>query len=170
VRMFQRTPSCPIEGIAVVDGAGNIALYGPDYGAPDPGLTITNIPDTVAPVATAASLSATTISDEQISRGPDLLLIVQVASQIAPVDEFSIDVYDVDGNVVGEEFGGTGVLGGLNGTMTEGLPLPFFLAPGTYTVGFSITDEGGLTSTYGISGVANSQPLPSGPLSFTVTP
>ena len=170
VLMFQRTPSCPIEGIAVVDGAGNVALYGPDYGAPDPGLTITNIPDTVAPVATAASLSPTTISDEQISTGPGIDLIVQITSQIAPVDQFSIDVYDVDGNSVDEEFGGTGVLGGLNGTMTQSLPLPFFLAPGTYTVGFSITDEGGLTSSYGIRGDVNSQPLPSGPLSFTVTP
>ncbi len=121
-------------------------------------------------MATAASLSGTTISDEQISDGPDLELIVQVASQIAPVDGFSIVVYDIDGNSVGEVSGGTGVLGGLNGTMTESLPLPFVLAPGSYTVGFSISDEGGLTSSYGISGDVNSQPLPSGPLSFTVTP
>lgn len=33
MRMFQRTPSCPIDGIAVVDGAGDVALYGPDYAA-----------------------------------------------------------------------------------------------------------------------------------------
>ena len=44
--MFQLEPSCQITGIAVVDGAGNVALYGSDYGAPDPGLTITNVPDT----------------------------------------------------------------------------------------------------------------------------
>jgi hypothetical protein len=168
--MFQGSPTCKILGIAVVDGAGNVALYGPEYGAPDPGLTITRVPDTPPPVATAASLSATTISDEQISNGPDIQLIVQVTCQVAPVNQFSIVVYDADGNEVDQEFGGASVSGGLNGTMTEGLPLPFFLAPGTYTIGFSIIDAGSLTSTYGISGVPSSQPLPSGPLVFTVTP
>lgn len=37
ILVFKDTVSCPMAGIAVVDGAGNVALYGPEYGAPDPG-------------------------------------------------------------------------------------------------------------------------------------
>jgi len=168
ILMFQREPSCQITGIAIVDGAGNVALYGPDYGAPDPGLTITNVPDTTPPIATSASLSSTTITQQQVAGGPGILLIAQVSAQVAPVDEFSIVVYDAQNNAVDEEFGGTGV-GGLDGTLSEPLPLPFFLSTGTYHVGFTISDAGGLTTAYGIEGNPNSQPIPGGPLTFTVT-
>jgi len=40
------------------------------------------------------------------------------------------------------------------------------LAAGTYTVGFTIVDVGGLQNTYGPGGL----PVPGGPLTLTVTP
>ncbi|WP_345030491.1 hypothetical protein [Kutzneria kofuensis] len=38
--------------------------------------------------------------------------------------------------------------------------------PGVYTIGFSLTDEGHLTTAYG---PPNGQPMPGGPLTITVT-
>src|SRR5262249_3916193 len=36
---------CTIGGLAVVDGAGNVAVYGTEYNRPDLGLTGTQVPD-----------------------------------------------------------------------------------------------------------------------------
>jgi hypothetical protein len=55
----------------------------------------------------------------------------------------------------------------LNGPIATIAPLPGGLAPGVYTVAFDLTDAGGLNSFYGYP---NSQPVPGGPLTFTVTP
>jgi hypothetical protein len=160
----ESNPSCQVDGIAIVDGVGNVALYGTEYNAPDPGLTITREPDTVAPTVTSAGLSFTTIAQNQIG---DRFLDVDatVNAPIAPVSSFSTTVYDSTGTPVpgDEEFGG--VSEGADGTVLLGVGLPYGMAPGTYTVGFSVTDAGGLTTSYGPGG----QPVPGGPLTFTVT-
>lgn len=155
---------CQVDGIAVVDGAGNVALYGPKYDAPDPGLTITREPDTTAPTVTSAGLNFTTIAQDQIG---DRFLEVDatVNAPIAPVNRFSSTVFDSTGTPVpGDEESG-GVPEGPGGTVVLDVPLSYGMAPGTYTVGFSITDEDGLTTSYGPGG----QPVPGGPLTFTVT-
>lgn len=168
IEMFTFTPSCDISGMEIFDGAGNLALYGSEYHAPDIGVTISRLPDTIAPTITSATLSQTTISDTQISNGPEIQLIAQTVAPIAPIDQFSLTVYDstgkpANGGTIGE-FGGTGV--NPDGSLDLTLPLPYGMAPGTYSVGYlSITDAGGLTTAYG----AGANPMPGGPLTFTVT-
>jgi hypothetical protein len=68
------------------------------------------------------------------------------------VSGFSTTVYDSTGTPVpgDEEFGG--VSEGADGTVLLGVGLPYGMAPGTYTVGFSVTDAGGLTTSYGPGG------------------
>ncbi|WP_345030494.1 hypothetical protein [Kutzneria kofuensis] len=47
LRIYRGSSYCGVNGIAVVDGAGNVALYGKRYlGAPDPGLVVNRVPDT----------------------------------------------------------------------------------------------------------------------------
>lgn len=168
IQMSTFIPDCDINGIAIFDGAGNLALYGNEYGAPDPGITVSRVPDTTPPTITSATLSQTTISQTQISDGPDLQVIAQTVAPIAPIDGFSLVVYDstgnpADGGTVGES-GGTGA--NADGVLDLNVPLPYGMAPGTYTVGFlSITDAGNLTTAYG----PGANPIPGGPLTFTVT-
>lgn len=164
IDVFQGTPTCQIGGIAIVDGAGNVALYGPEYNAPDPGVTITQVPDTIAPTATSASLTPTSVPASQTFNNP-FTLTLQVVAQIAPVDQLSIFAFDSSGNEVFEEFGG--VSAALTGQLQDFFNLSESLSPGTYTVGFTLTDRGGLSTSYGTPG---GQPMPGGPLQFTVTP
>ena len=162
--VFQGTPRCPIGGIAIVDGAGNVALYGPGYNAPDPGLTITQVPDTTAPTATSASLTPASVPSSQTFENP-FTLTLQIVAPVAPVDQMSVFAYDSSGNEVFQQFGG--VSDTLTGQLQEFFRLSEFLSPGTYTVGFTLTDRGGLSTSYGTPG---GQPVPGGPLQFTVTP
>ena len=161
---FRGTAVCQIGGIAIVDGAGNVALYGPEYTAPDPGVTITRIPDTTAPTATAAALTPTSVPASQTFDN-QFSLTLQVVAPVAPVDQLSIYAYDSSGNQVFEQFGG--VSSPLTGQLQTFFNLSEFLPAGTYTVGFTLTDEGGLSTSYGTPG---GQPMPGGPLQFTVTP
>ena len=161
---FRGTAVCQIAGIAIVDGAGNVALYGSEYGAPDPGVTITRVPDTTAPTATSASLTPTSLPASQTFDNP-FTLTLQVVAPIAPVDQMSIFVYDSSGNQVFQQ--GGGVSSTLTGQLQTSFNLSEFLSPGTYTVGFTLTDGGGLSTSYGTPG---GQPIPGGPLQFTVTP
>ena len=161
---YQGTETCPIYGIAIVDGAGNVALYGPEYNAPDPGLTITRIPDTTAPTATSASLTPNSVPSSQ-TFGASLNLTLQVVAPIAPVDQISIFLYDSSGNQVLEQ--GGGVPSTLTGQLQTYEYIYKSLPAGTYTVGFTLTDLGGLSTSYGTPG---GQPMPGGPLQFTVTP
>lgn len=165
LRFDQGGPSCQVDGIAIVDGAGNVALYGTKYGASDPGLTLTREPDTTAPTATAASLDVTTLPASQIGQ-TSLYINATVDTPIAPVNQFSTTVYDSTGTPVpGAEVGG-GVSEGLNGAVELNVYLPGGTAAGTYTVGFTITDAGRLSTTYG---GPSGQPVPGGPLTLTVT-
>ena len=162
--VFRGTAVCQVGGIAIVDGAGNVALYGSEYNAPDPGVTITRVPDTTPPTATSASLTPTSIPASQ-SFDNQFTLTLQVVAPIAPVDQLSIFAFDSSGNEVFQEFGGVSPT--LTGQLQDFFNLSEFLSPGTYTVGFTLTDGGGLSTSYGTPG---GQPMPGGPLQFTVTP
>ena len=153
---------CTILGIAVVDGAGDVSLYGSEYNAPAPGVTITRVPDITPPTATSASLSA--VSVPYSPNSGFIGLTVNVDDQVAPVNQISTIVYDSAGRVVGG--GDGGVQAPLSGPVTFDVDLPAGLAPGVYSVGFILTDTGGLSAQYG---TPNGQPVPGGSLQFTVT-
>lgn len=168
--LFTFVPGCTITGIAILDGAGDLALYGTEYNAPDPGITISRIPDTTPPTVTSAALSQTTIPASQLTGFTQIQLIAQAVAPVAPINQFSTTVYDSSGNVAmgnGEsatEFGGVSM--NPDGTVQLGVFLPGGLAPGTYTVGFTITDAGNLTTAYG---TPHGNPVPGGPQVLTVT-
>lgn len=169
IEVYQSASSCKVVGIAIVDGAAEVALYGSEYGAPDPALTIQRIPDTTPPVATSVTLDPSTISESQIS--DSLTVTVHAAVQTAPIDQFSIHLYDADGQEITSEIGGTGQAP--DGTVTIFLTLPWWygnLQPGIYTLGLSLTDSGNLTTSYGIPNDPNSLPMPGGPVTLTITP
>jgi hypothetical protein len=155
--------SCTITGIAVVDGAGDVSLYGSEYGAPDPGVTITRMPDTTPPAATAASLTSTSLAYSADSQFDGLTLTID--DQVAPVDEVAVFLYNSSGS--GREVSYGGVQSTLTGTLTSGFSIPAGMAPGTYTVGFELVDAAGLTSFYGTT--PNGLPVPGGPLTLTIT-
>lgn len=160
LRFYQGSANCKIDGIVIVDGAGNVALYGEKYGAPDPGLTVTRIADTVPPTVTAASLNTTTLQIGQQS----LLVNATVNAPVAPVNGFTTYVYDSTGALISGDVESGGVTQGPNGAVQLGVYLPYGTAPGTYTIGFAITDAAGLRSYYGPGGLG----LPGGPLTVTV--
>lgn len=157
-----RAPVCTVTGIAVVDGAGNVSLYGSEYGAPDPGVTITQVPDTTPPVATAASLTSTTLAYSADTQNDGLTLTLD--DQTAPVTEIDVFLYDSSGSGGVVTYGGVSTP--LNGSTTFGFSLPTGLAAGTYTIGFELTDAAGLTTFYG---TPTGQAVPGGPLTLTIT-
>lgn len=169
IRVYQSVTRCRVTGIAITDGAGDVALYGSEYGAPDPAVTITRTADTTPPVATAAALSPATLPAGK-EGSTWVALTVQAQVGTAPIDEISIYLYDSTGAVVGQSSGGVSQAD--DGSVTEYLPLPGYpggLPAGAYTVGFTLTDAGGLSSYYGEPDRSGSQPVPGGPLVFTVT-
>jgi hypothetical protein len=162
VNMLQIANSCQVTGVTVVDGAGDVALYGSQYGAPDPGLMLTRVPDTTPPVATGASLSQTTLPESSSSTFDGMT--VDVNDAVVPVDEISVSIFNAAGDIVG---GGDG---GVSSTLSGPVIASFSVPPrpaGVYTVAFMLTDAGGLVSSYGYP---NTPPVPGGPLQFTVTP
>jgi hypothetical protein len=163
VDMFSIATSCTVAGIAVTDGAGNVSVYGAEYGEPDLGIELTQIPDTTPPVATGASVSPAS-QPESPNTGFEGLTI-DVDDAVAPVTQVSTTVFNSSGQIVGG--GSGGVTATLDGAVETDASLPADLPPGTYTVAFQITDAGGLTSSYGYP---TSPPVPGGPLTFTVTP
>jgi hypothetical protein len=157
--------SCVVTGLTLIDGAGDVALYGSDFGAPDPGVTIRRLPDTVPPTVTAAHVSPASIPQSVLgSVVPHIL--ATVSAPIAPVQSFSTTVYDANGNPTGG--GSSGGVGPVFDGGTAELPifLPASMAPGTYTVSFTLDDAGGLSTSYGGPG---GLPVPGGPVTFTVT-
>ena len=162
MNMLEIAPSCKIIGIVVVDGAGDVALYGSEYGAPDPGVTVTQVPDTTAPVATAASLSPASIAHSPDSQFVTLTITVNDA--VAPVNQVAVFLYNSAGQ--GSEVSFGGVTATLSGLVTVSVSIPAGEAVGSYTVGFQLFDTGGLEAFYGTPGAP---PGPGGPLSLTIT-
>ncbi|MET8906256.1 hypothetical protein [Micromonospora sp. NPDC004551] len=157
--------SCKIDGVKLTDGAGNVAFYGTAYGAPDLGLTITQVPDEKAPVVLTAKLPKATWTQQETEDAWGLGFDVTVEiDEFAPVSGFSATIYDSTGASQGGMYGGesddgTGVF---HLAVSTGR-----LAPGQYTIGFSLTDQAGNTSSWGYPNNAGN-PIPNGPLVLTV--
>ena len=157
MHVFQGTALCQITGIAIVDGAGNVALYGFEYAAPDPFLLIKQTPDTIPPTATSASINPSTVASSA-SNGAQITLTVHVNAPVAPVVQLDISLFDSQNNVLATGGGSTTQSGGV---VTQTLTLPA-LSAGSYKIGFTLRDAGDLTNTYG----PNSSVAPT----LTVTP
>jgi hypothetical protein len=155
---------CTVNGIAIVDGNGNVALYGTRYHAPDPHVVFNRMPDTTPPAVVAASLNRTAVPVDEATSAP-LYATVTLASSLAPVNGYDSHVFDANGNVVGYSTGR--VQEDPAGTVQVPFSFPYGIQPGTYTVGFTISDSAGLQSTFGKPW---GQPMPGGPLQITVTP
>lgn len=152
---------CQVTGIAVVDGVGDVSLYGPDYGAPDPHFLIRQVPNASAPQAASASISPASVPSSQTGFF-QATMTINLTPGYAPVDGISVTIYDPNGNSI------FGIVGGAfddNGVVTEFLTIGGPLQPGTYTVAFSITNAAQMTTAYG----PGENPVPGGPLTLTVT-
>lgn len=162
VRVPEVVERCDVLGFTVKDGAGNVALYGPDYNAPPVGLRINRLENTTPPTAASATLTPTTVARSQaLNVRPKIA--VQVVAPLAPLTGYDLYLYDAAGTLVAQQTGGTGL--DANGVMTVYDYLPYDIAPGVYTYGFVLYDAGGLRTVYGPEGL----PVPGGPLQLTVT-
>lgn len=162
VNVIDGTPSCTITGVAVLDGAGDLALYGSEYGAPSVDVTITQEPDT-PPVIASASLSPASVT--QSSSAQTVTMYVTTGDTLAPVTDLIASLYDSSGNQV------AGAGGFFSGYLSSGetwplsFTVPANLAPGVYTVGMTVIDSANLSTSYGPGG----QAIPGGPVQLTVT-
>ena len=162
VRMYTSSASCGVTGIAVVDGAGEVALYGQRYFAPDPGLVANQIPDTTPPSVTSASISPASVPASTV---PVIIPgTAHAAIGIAPMRSYASYVYDSTGKVVGQDGGSTAQAA--DGTVSFSVWITGKIPPGVYTVGLVLTDTGNLSTSYGTPG---GKPMPGGPLQLTVT-
>jgi hypothetical protein len=161
----RETTRCRVEGIRVIDGAGNVALYGRRYGAPDPGLEITQTSSTHPPVVLGATLTPSSLPSSQVI-GRSVLLTIQAEPHAVPIDGVESHLYDAAGNLV-DTWLSPGSQAA-DGTVSQSLFL-WTLAPGEYTVGFTLTDGSGRFSQWNVLGRPDSQPLPGGPLVLTIT-
>lgn len=157
------TRKCTVSGIGLTDGAGDSAAYGAAFHGPALNLVATQIPHTTAPVVTAASLDTTTFPAGSL---PDQARLTLDVTSFVGVSQYSLTVYDADGVPVDGRSGGLSPEP--NGQVVLPVPLHEGLAPGDYTVGFTVTDVAGLRAPYGYPG-GNSTPVPGGPLLITVT-
>ncbi|PWR07458.1 hypothetical protein DKT68_19025 [Micromonospora acroterricola] len=167
VMVYRQTQECEVEGISVLDGAGNVALYGTAFGAPDPGLTITQVPSTNPPVALGATLNPSSLPTSEVGQR-SVALTIAAEVQVAPINGIGVYLYDSDGTVVSQSFGGTSQAD--DGTVTHWLYLPWEgLAPGDYTVGFVLNDAARMSSAWNMPDRSDSRTLPGGPVVLTVT-
>ena len=163
IRVPRGVARCDVEGVAILDGAGNLALYGVDYSAPNPGVRISRLPNTTPPTATEVSLTPTSVPRSQ-SGSTSPRVTIKVNAPIAPVQSYDLYLYDSSGRTVAQQFGGIGA--DTNGNITIYGYLPYFIEPGVYTYSFTLYDAGGLRTSYG---PPNGLPMPGGPLQITIT-
>ena len=167
-RMMQsgngRASSCTLTGAVILDGAGDLALYGSDLDAPATGLTVGGVADTTPPTATSAKLNVTSVPQSQLG-STSVYVTAAVTAPTAPVNGFRTALYDSTGAATqSQESGATFVAA--DGTVALDIYLPNDLAPGTYTVSFTVNDAGWLSTTYG---GPTGKAVPGGPLLLTVT-
>ncbi|GAA2351575.1 DUF7035 domain-containing protein [Streptomyces violaceusniger] len=156
------TFTCHITGVTITDNAGNVALYGSEFGAPETGLTIASAPDTVLPQIDRATLSPTTIP--ATDHFTDLRLTVNVSGTTAGVNGYDVYLIDSSGQWIPAVFGGTSPT--FSGPLTLSFPLPSDVAPGTYTIALRLSDQARKSSSFGFP---NGTPMPGGPVTLTVT-
>ena len=154
---------CDISGIALTDGAGHEAYYGPTHRGSDLGLVITRVPDDTPPLVLSATLRQSVWTQSELAEAWGIGLDVVVDnSSGAPVTQWSTTVFNAQPASVG---GGSG---GISEEPDGHLSLAMFvgvLPPGEYTVGFTVTDAGGRFTQLGYP---NRPPGPNGPLVITV--
>ncbi|MBW4704241.1 MULTISPECIES: hypothetical protein [unclassified Micromonospora] len=157
--------SCRIDGIKLTDGAGNVAFYGTTYAAPELDLTVTRVPDEKAPVVLSAKLPKATWTSQETADAWGLGFDVTIeVDEFAPISSTSATIYDSTGASRGGMYGGqhddgTGLL---HLAVSTGR-----LEPGRYTIGFTLDDQAGNSSSWGYPNNAGT-PLPGGPLTLTV--
>lgn len=161
-RVPQQVFTCRVTGLIITDNAGNVALYGSEFGAPDTGLTITSAPDTVLPEIDRATLSPTTVPATDHST--DIRLTVNISATTAGVNGYGLSLIDSSGQQREVVFGGASLTFG--GPLTASFSLPSDVAPGTYAVGLRLSDQAGKSSSFGFP---NGAPMPGGPVTLTVT-
>ncbi|MEU8073538.1 MULTISPECIES: hypothetical protein [unclassified Micromonospora] len=167
VMVYQQTEECVVEGLAVVDGAGNVALYGSMYRAPDPGLTITRVPSTNPPMARSATLDPSSVPSSEVGQS-SVKLTIDAEVQVAPINGVGVYLYDADGDMVSQSFGG--INQAPDGTVTTWVYLPWQgLSPGRYTVGFVLSDAARASTAWNMPDRPDSRTLPGGPVVLTVT-
>ncbi|MFD7491042.1 hypothetical protein ACFV8T_01235 [Streptomyces sp. NPDC059832] len=154
--------TCRITGMIITDNAGNVALYGSKYGAPETGLTITSAPDTVLPEIDRATLSPATIPATEHST--DIHLTVNVSGTTAGVNGYDIYLIDSSGQWIPAVSGGASLT--FSGPLTLSFPLPSAVAPGTYGIALRLSDQAGKSSSFGFP---NNTPMPGGAVTLTVT-
>jgi hypothetical protein len=166
--MQDRTAKCTVTGIAVIDGTGAVSLYGSAYGAPDPGLTVRRIPNTTPPVVTGAALDRTSLPASEAG-WTSIGLTIQAEVLTAPISSITTYLYDSAGTRTQLSFGGIGQAA--DGSLVTSVYLPYWqeLPPGDYTFGFMLSDEGGLSSKWGMPDAADSHDIPGGQLALTLT-
>jgi hypothetical protein len=166
VGILQEYPGCAVTGAAIVDAAGNAAVYGSDYEAPDPKLMIARLSDTEAPAASDIALNTHSIRRSDIGIVP-LEITMNVDEGPAPVRDDEMYYYAADGELHQIESGSR------PGTGTPHLMLrpflPHDITPGTYTLGFRLIDAARNNASYGIPQHPGNHPLPAETLRITVT-
>ncbi|MFJ1886225.1 hypothetical protein [Streptomyces sp. NPDC088137] len=154
--------TCHITSLVITDNAGNVALYGAEFGAPETGLTITSAPDTVLPEIDRATLSPTTVPATDHST--DIHLTVNVSGTTAGVNGYDIYLVDSSGRLIPAVTGGAPLT--FSGPLALSFPLPSNVAPGAYTIALRLSDQAYESSSFGFP---NGTPMPGGPVTLTVT-
>ncbi|MBU2663636.1 hypothetical protein KOI35_08970 [Actinoplanes bogorensis] len=159
--------SCHIEGVKLTDGAGNVALYGTDYGAPNLNLFIRPVPDNKPPVVLSARLPKSTWTQQETQDGSRIGFDVTVElDEFAEVSGYYATLYDIAGETVGGASGGLHDYEG-NGVYHLGVYPTRRLEAGEYTIGFSLSDDAEMSSQWGDRN-GGERPIPGGPLVVTV--
>ncbi|MEV4117658.1 hypothetical protein [Micromonospora sp. NPDC049645] len=167
VYVSSRARGCDVTKLSIRDGAGNLALYGSNVSAPDPQITIDQVPSTEAPTALSAVLNPASITLSQLPN-QSIRLTVQAEVKVAPITSMPVYVYDADGDVVFQASGYGGQAP--DGSLTYDISLGYWnLEAGQYTVGFMLSDASGLRSYWNMPDVSSSLTLPGGPVVLTIT-
>ncbi|MFF4118909.1 hypothetical protein ACFY0P_36445 [Streptomyces sp. NPDC001714] len=164
VRGLPRRFSCRLTGVIITDGNGDQAVYGSSLGAPDIDATLTNLPDTVLPTVDAVTISPDSVAADDTQTW--IKLTIDVSASTAGVNGLDLYLVDASGHTYPIQSGGVSTT--FSGPIDEYFTLPQGTAPGAYTIGFRLQDQGYQTVSYGLPG-SGSRPMPGGPVTLTAT-